>query len=462
MREAVESTERVTGRNRQQLTCRACGAGNAISDRVLDDGFRRCDRCGTAMPVEGAGRYAFEAGGFTLVVSPGRSCFSVRYMRLFSFPGWLLFLLLGEPVSGVLRKVLTGPLAWLPVVVYGILATGMFLLLATRQRILLVNNRIEVAWWLFGLRVFHRRFGTHGLRCTVRHAWPTGLWLRSRAGHRAWIGTDGVGEAESLGKEIEIAVDETRQPVGSERLRCPGCDAPLATPLEVVERRGAQCAHCASGVVAVKGGVVLDACKIDLRLTPGVPPARSRRKRRDGGIEWRVGSDFSRDPTRALGYWSVGLLVGGGMVLAGAGLLLLAEGWRSFGLVFAMVLAPLGLGLLYFFTISFFGRHRVGVDARIVEHDLHLGPLCVRRERVPLARLMAFDGEPSITSFELKLRTPLREVEIGLPDPSGEGAAVAAEMGEAVRDALRALERGISGGSREVPDEERKDASPVS
>lgn len=428
MRNAVETSERVTGRERQRLTCHACGAGNPMSKRVLDDGFQRCDRCGTAMPVAGAGRYAFESTGFTLVISPGRSSFVVRYMRLFSLPGWFCFLLLGELASVVLGKLFAGPagleqFASIPFYVYLGLASAMFLLLATRQRVLLVANRIEIAWRVFGLRIFHRRFGTHSVRLTVRSRWPRGLWIRSRAGIPAWIGTDDEQEAKALKKEIEIAIGETRQPVGVDRLRCPGCGAPVATRIEVIERRGAECPHCESGIVAVKGGVVLEDCSIDVRLDREPGRSRSRTPRRDGSVEWRVGSEFSRNPTRALGLWSFGLLFGGGMALFGGGITLLTEEWRAFGLIVAMIFVPFGLGLLCYFTISFFGSHRIEMDASALERDLHLGRLRVRRRLVPLARLLALHGKSSVNSVELNLRTPMREVDIELPDPAGEGAA---------------------------------------
>ncbi len=456
MRKAIDSAKRTTD-ERKHLTCHACGAGNSLAPGVLERGFQRCDRCGTAMPVEGAGSYAFDSAGLTHVISPGRSSLVLRYGRLFPVVGWLVFLLVGEMAGALIRHILKFPLgleqvAWVPVACHVSLAVLFFLMICVEQRILLLNNRVEASYRLFGVQIFRRRFGTFGLELHVREKWPCGLLLRPRAGLPMWIGTEDAQEAATLKNEVAIAVEETRQRVG-ERLRCPGCGAPVATALEIVARKGAECEHCDSGLVAVKGGVVLGACRVESTMGATARRSASRRSPHRGTVEWKVGSELSRNPSRAIGIWSIGLLLGGMALLAGVGITLLAEGLRSFGVIFAMFFVPLGLGLLYFFTVSFFGRHRIALDATVLEHDLYLGPFRLNRKRIPLARLLSFEAKHGGTTADLAIKTPMTEVSIALPDAADEGAAVAAEVADAIRDNLRALEREVEWISAATPGE---------
>ncbi|MCP3979409.1 MAG: hypothetical protein GY716_08775 [bacterium] len=447
MRAEIDSTERIA-HERQQLACETCGVGNPLLDRVVDRGFLRCGHCGTAMPVAGAGAFTFDGNGFVHVISPGRSSFELLLGRLFPLPGWFLFLLLGEFSAAMLHRILGRGLglervAWIPLAAFVVLALALFLMMCVQQRILLVNNRVQPSWRLFGIRVGQRRFGSHGLKMRVRKKWPYGVLLRPRAAMRVWIGTEDVSEAVALKREVEIAVLETRQEVGAERLRCPGCGAPVASRLEVVERGGVECSHCESAVVAVKGGVVLANCTIGHDLDPQARRPETRRRFDDNTTEWRLGSELSFDPVKAIGLWSVGLLLGGMSVLFGLGVAWLTDEWRSFGLIFAMIFVPLGLGVVYFFTVSFFGSHRIALDRALLEHDLYLGRLRIGRTLVPLARLLSFQAKQSETTVDLELKTATRGLSISLPQRDAEGAAVALELVAAVRDGLLAMERDV-------------------
>jgi hypothetical protein len=277
----------------------------------------------------------------------------------------------------------------------------------------------------------------------VREGKRTGLVLRPRSGRKVTVWTDGACEARVLQRELEAAHREVRQPASAELLRCPGCGGPVATPRALLEQGGADCPHCQSGLVAVKGGVVLGECVVACPEA-AAPEAASLRGRSIGNdtVEWRLPSEGSQRPGLAVLAVVVGIALGGGMAAGGIALVMHSP-WPGFALVFALVLVPLGVGLGGHMIVAFCAAHRLRLDATVLEHESRLGWLPVRRRRIVLPRLLALKVEHDVASVDLTARSATSRATISLPVLHGEGIRVAREVVDGVCARLRAMERPV-------------------
>ena len=259
--------------------------------------------------------------------------------------------------------------------------------------------------------------------------------------------TDGACEAGVLQRELVAAAREVHQRSSSALVRCPGCGGPVATPGELLERGGIDCPHCQSGLVAVKGGVVLGECVVSWTgVEEPAPAPRLGRSIQADTVEWELPSELSQRPGLALQAMAVGVALGGGMTAGGVAMVIHSP-WPGFALLFAGGLALFGLGLVGQLIVSFCAAHRLRLDPTVLEHESRLGPLRVGRRLVALPRLLSLSVERDLLNVDLEVRTSTSKAEISLPVLRGEGAGVAREVVDGVCERLRAMGRGVRTGS---------------
>ena len=438
-------------KERKQLTCATCGAGNRLAPGVVERGFQRCSHCDAAMPVEGAGSFVIEnrAAGYTCVLSPGKSLFALMLGRVDHLPHFILFVFAGDVVTAAFRHVTLhwgapAVLAWTPTVLYVLGALAVFLQLFVKQEILVTQNRLEAWWRLSRFKMRKRRVGTHGLKLEPKGGRFQGLRLRPRGAKPVVMRTSSETQSLTLQHELEQAIEETRVGVGAdEAVTCPGCGAPVATPMEVIEEGGVECCHCGSGLLATKGGVVLQAASLTLSTRPLDESLKLDRRRHRDALEWRLRPELLARPLVALGMMLAGLLLGGAAIAFGLLFLIVGATWRSFGAILAIVFVPLGLSFLAWMFVSAIGRHRLRLDSAVLQHEIRLGPVRVWRRVVPLARLRSLSGEGTPAGAGLKVQTAVREFAIDLPHLDGEGIVVADELFEGLAERLRDMGREV-------------------
>lgn len=445
-----EGDVRRSRRKRVELSCPTCGAGNRLARGVLERGFQHCSHCGSAMPVDGAGGFAFKSpsGCHTRVVAPGRSLFVLLLGRVLTVPVFLLVLVIGNLVATGADRALTraGHRSAATAILLAFAATCVATLglLLVEQRILVTENRVEIWWKAFGLTLRHRRFGTHGLRMDARERWPRSLRLQPAHGPGVRVGTERDGEATELRLALEQAIAEARVSVAAETVTCPGCGGPVATPARIRDKGGLDCPHCGCGVVAVEGGVVVGPCVLGHDLYPARARPRTRTERGAGFVEWDLRSEFSLRPLVAAASWLALAAFGAGFAGLGAFVAWKSEGWRAVGLLVAAFLIVTG-GALFVGGLAWqFGRNRLRVDSTVLEHQLLLGPFRLRRRLVALPRLLALRVVSTPSDVDLDVETALEEFKIALPHRLGEAEAVALELLEELRARVEALKRAVS------------------